>query len=208
MTNEESKQIILSVISIAILIIAFVGVSYAAVNTFLDDKSEINISTGIITLSLENDTNVISFSDSMPVSDSVGKNLTNDGNVYDFSVKTVLSKNTTVNYEISAEKLPVSGVELSNEFIRLYLQKKDNSEYIDTNITANPQPFIPSDVMSFLGSKTGSMILYNGTFSNNTNHSMELTDSFRLRVWVSNDFIIDSISRSFKLKLNVVAKAV
>ena len=40
-----------------------------------------------------------------------------------------------------------------------------------------------------------------------TSHDKEIKDSFRLRMWVAQDTVIDSISRDFNIKLNVVAKA-
>ena len=40
----------------------------------------------------------------------------------------------------------------------------------------------------------------------NTEKFME--DEFKLRMWVSQDAIIDSVSRDFNVKLNVVAKAI
>ena len=87
------------------------------------------------------------------------------------------------------------------------MEKYEDNAYKSTLITQNPQPFIPLENNSFLGSKKGSMILYSGTLSNMTSHDKEIKDSFRLRMWVAQDTVIDSISRDFNIKLNVVAKA-
>ena len=138
----------------------------------------------------------------------VKQKLEGDGNVYDFTVHTNLSSNTTINYEISAEKIDDTQESLTDDSVRLYLQKKTKDGYIDTPITKNPQPFIPLSNISFLGSKKGSMVLYSGTFSNTTEDSQEFSEQFRLRMWVAEDTIIDSVSRGFKIKLNVTAKAV
>lgn len=51
-------------------------------------------------------------------------------------------------------------------------------------------------------------MIYSGTFSNTTNIDRELSQKFRLRMWVSQDTIIDSVSRGFQVKLNVTAKAI
>ena len=206
MIQTESKQILLSIISIAVLIIAFVGVSYATFVTVFEDSQINGISTGTISLKLKNENVALSMENAMPVSDVDGMML-DDNNVYDFEVQSMLSAQTTLNYEIYVEKIKTDKPTLSNSDVRFYLEKYEDNAYKSTLITQNPQPFIPLENNSFLGSKKGSMILYSGTLSNMTSHDKEIKDSFRLRMWVAQDTVIDSISRDFNIKLNVVAKA-
>ncbi len=207
MLKSESKQIILSILGISILIIAFVGISYAAFHTVLSSE-ENSISTGTISLQLSDNSDFISIANAMPMSDEDGKNLTGNGNVYDFSVDTVLSKNTTINYEISLERVQTNTPVLNNENVRIYLQKQENDTFIDTPITVIPQAFTPLIEDSFLGTKKGDMVIYSGTFSNTTSSDRELNEKFRLRIWIANNTIIDSVSRDFQVKLNVTAKAI
>lgn len=206
MIQTESKQILLSIISIAVLIIAFVGVSYATFVTVFEDSQINGISTGTISLKLKNENGALSMENAMPISDADGMML-DDNNVYDFEVQSMLSAQTTLNYEIYVEKIKTDKPTLSNSDVRFYLEKYEDNAYKSTLITQNPQPFIPLENNSFLGSKKGSMILYSGTLSNMTSHDKEIKDSFRLRMWVAQDTVIDSISRDFNIKLNVVAKA-
>ena len=206
MIQTESKQILLSIISIAVLIIAFVGVSYATFVTVFEDSQINGISTGTISLKLKNENGSLSMENAMPVSDADGMML-DDNNVYEFEVQSMLSAQTTLNYEIYVEKIKTDKPTLSNSDVRFYLEKYEDYAYKSTLITHNPQPFIPLENNSFLGSKKGSMILYSGTLSNMTSHDKEIKDSFRLRMWVAQDTVIDSISRDFNIKLNVVAKA-
>ena len=206
MIQTESKQILLSIISIAVLIIAFVGVSYATFVTVFEDSQINGISTGTISLKLKNENGALSMENAMPVSDVDGMML-DDNNVYEFEVQSMLSAQTTLNYEIYVEKIKTDKPTLSNSDVRFYLEKYEDNAYKYTLITQNPQPFIPLENNSFLGSKKGSMILYSGTLSNMTSHDKEIKDSFRLRMWVAQDTVIDSISRDFNIKLNVVAKA-
>lgn len=206
MIQTESKQILLSIISIAVLIIAFVGVSYATFVTVFEDSQINGISTGTISLKLKNENGALSMENAMPVSDVDGMML-DDNNVYEFEVQSMLSAQTTLNYEIYVEKIKTDKPTLSNSDVRFYLEKYEDNAYKSTLITQNPQPFIPLENNSFLGSKKGSMILYSGTLSNMTSHDKEIKDSFRLRMWVAQDTVIDSISRDFNIKLNVVAKA-
>ena len=207
MLKSESKQIILSIIGISILIIAFVGISYAAFHTVLS-SGENSISTGTISLDLSDNSESISISNAMPISDEEGKGLTGNGNVYDFSVHTILSKDTTINYEVSLEKVHLNTPVLDNQNIRVYLQKQEDDTFVDTPITTMPQPFTPLVEDSFIKKKKGDMVIYSGTFSNITDFDRELSKNFRLRIWVAEDTIIDSISRGFQVKLNVTAKAI
>lgn len=208
MIQTESKQIILSIVGISILIIAFVGVSYAAYNSFISDSNSNMISTGTISLSFNNQSKSVSMNSMMPMSDEVGKNLTGDGNVYDFVVRTNLAPHTTLNYEISAEKVKTDTEMLSDDSVKLYLQKYDLNQYVDTPITSIPQYFNALTEDSFLGSKKGTMILYSGTFSNTSDEAKDLSENFRLRMWVDQNTIIDSVSRNFNIKLNVTAKVI
>ncbi len=208
MIQSESKQILLSIITIAVLIIVFVGISYATFVTISKDSRTNTLSTGTILLNLEHKNGALSMENVMPISDERGKLLEGVGNVYDFSVQSNLFPHTTLNYEISMEKLSSSQEMLSNSSVRFYLQKLGASGYEDTTITQNPQPFIPLAKTSFLGSRKGSMVLYSGTLSNTSDNSRDVLDTFRLRMWVAQDTIIDSISRNFNVKLNVTAKAI
>ncbi len=208
MIQVQSKQIILSIIGIAVLIIAFVGISYATFTTVFKDLQVNGISTGTISLNLENQTGALSMKNVMPISDEVGMTLEGENNVYDFTVQASLSAHTTLNYEIYMEKVNSNGEFLSDSSVRFYLQHLGINGYENTSITKTPQPFIPLEEMSFLGSKKGSMILYSGTLSNSSNNNLEVQDKFRLRMWVSQDTIIDSVSRYFNVKLSVTAKAI
>ena len=104
MIQTESKQILLSIISIAVLIIAFVGVSYATFVTVFEDSQINGISTGTISLKLKNENGALSMENAMPVSDVDGMML-DDNNVYEFEVQSMLSAQTTLNYEIYVEKM-------------------------------------------------------------------------------------------------------
>lgn len=207
MQNSLSRQIILSILGIAILIIAVVGISYAVFVTTLTGTKENEITTGTISMSFVEENDGISISNAMPMSNKVGKKLDGAGNTYDFVVSSTIAGITTVNYEIVAEKLPFSDYEsLSDENIRIYLQKKDNDIFVDVPITSVPTSFRADGQVSILGSPAEGMILYKGSFENNTTEKKSFSDYFRLRMWVSDNTILDNIVRKYKLKINVYGK--
>lgn len=203
MIQTESKQIILSIVGISILIIAFVGISYAAFHSSLFSNLSNGISTGTISVSLKENSDVISMSNAMPMTDEKGMSL-NDNNVYVFKVQSNLSPKTTLNYEVSLQKEDSKDM-LDNNLVRFYLEK---FEYKDYQKVLEPKAFIPLEKDSFLGSKKGSMVIYSGTLSNVSDEEKFMEDEFKLRMWVFQDAIIDSVSRDFNVKLNVVAKAI
>ena len=203
MIQTESKQIILSIVGISILIIAFVGISYAAFHSSLFSNLSNGISTGTISVSLKENSDVISMSNAMPMTDEKGMSL-NDNNVYVFKVQSNLSPKTTLNYEVSLQKEDSKNM-LDNNLVRFYLEK---FEYKDYQKVLEPKAFIPLEKDSFLGSKKGSMVIYSGTLSNVSDEEKFMEDEFKLRMWVFQDAIIDSVSRDFNVKLNVVAKAI
>ena len=203
MIQTESKQIILSIVGISILIIAFVGISYAAFHSSLFSNLSNGISTGTISVSLKENSDVISMNNAMPMTDEKGMSL-NDNNVYVFKVQSNLSPKTTLNYEVSLQKEDSKNM-LDNNLVRFYLEK---FEYKDYQKVLEPKAFIPLEKDSFLGSKKGSMVIYSGTLSNVSDEEKFMEDEFKLRMWVFQDAIIDSVSRDFNVKLNVVAKAI
>ena len=207
MQNSLSRQIILSVLGLAILISAVVGISYAVFVTTLTGTKENEITTGTISMSFIEKNDGISITNAVPMSNNVGKKLDGAGNVYDFVVSSTIAGITTVNYEVVAEKIPFVDYEhLSDENIRIYLQKYEDGKYVDVPITSTPSKFISNDQESILGSPAEGMILYEGSFENNTAEKRSFNDYFRLRMWVSDNTILDNIIRKYKLKINVYGK--
>ena len=50
------------------------------------------------------------------------------------------------------------------------------------------------------------MILYRGSFINTEAVKAEFSEKFRLRMWLSDEAVIDDISRTFQIKVNVNGK--
>lgn len=206
MQNSLSRQILLSVFGLAILIIAVLGISYAIFVTTLTGTKENEITTGTIAMSLVESNDGIVMHNSMPMSNAEGMSLLGAGKTYDFVVNSTISGATTVNYEVVAERILDDYVGLPNDEIRLYLEKMENGQYIPTSVTASPKPFMASGEISQLGSPSDGMILYEGAFVNTDAEKKYFSDSFRFRMWVADSSIIDEVSRKFKIRINVYGK--
>ncbi len=198
MIENNSKQVLLSVLGVAILVVAVVGVSFAAF-TYSKAGEKVNtITTGTITMSYSEDTNGINLKDALPMTDEQGKALAGENNVFEFTVSANITGTTTINYAVTATKEPDST--LDDTAVKVYL----------TDITSggDAEVLAPTKV-SGLG-KTASDVsgapndqykLTSGTF--NTTASKK----YRLRMWVADDYSTLTTSGTYKLRVNVYGAA-
>lgn len=189
MDNYLSRKILLSVLAIAIIIIAFVGVSYA-----LSTSDYHLTSNGNISLSIKNKSNNVILSSELNSKSNFDLEiLDKEANVYDFNVSTLISSEELINYWIAIEVVKLDGsLFSSNDNLRVQLEKKINNEYFSTFITKNPKSFV-------VNSDFDSMALYYGTFDNKSTNKIMLTDDFRLHIWLNKDYS----DESFKIILKV-----
>ncbi len=199
--SSNSKQILLSVLGVAILVVAVVGVSFAAFSYSQTGQYENKITTGVISMTYSNPSNGINLTNALPTTDATGKALTGTNNVFDFSVSATISGTATINYAITATTTPATT--LTDSFVKVYLTDRgaDNDE--DTQVL---QPTMVSSLSKTgaseaSGAPSGQYILKTGTFSTTT------TDNYRLRMWVADTFAGTSASETYKLRVNVYGRA-
>lgn len=195
--KNQSKQVLLSVLAVAVLVVAVVGITFAAFTYTKEGTQENTISTGTIAMTYTEDTNGISITDAMPMTDASGKELSGDGNVFDFTVKTTIAGTTTVNYEVAAMKDAAST--LADSEVKLYLEKKSGADY--TQVLA-PTKYTPLTEVSSVGTPAGAMVL------TTSSHTATSTDEYRLRMWVDNDYVVSGTAKTFTVVVSVYAKAV
>ncbi len=234
--EEQSRQILLSVLAVAILVVAVVGVSFAAFTYTGTGKKENTITTGTITMEYTEDGPYISIEDAMPISEAAGKTITDTelngagkvgtgegtpGGVFDFTVKASITGTVTIPYEIGAEKVPVTPVEpsegngnigtvqLDDSAVMLYLVKDESTPGDGEEILA-PTTFdaIPAGEGGDGHALTTEKKLGEGSFNATATHK------YRLRMWIKEDFQMDSLNKDgkvnkgqFKVKVNVYGAA-
>lgn len=201
MENSDSKEILLSIFGIALLVLAITGISYA-VFTFSDmGKKENVISTGRISLSfIESSKNTIHITDALPLSDPVGKV---QKEYFDFSLEAVMQGKSTIYYEIRVKQIEVAdSIEASK--IKFYLEKEKSSSYQEvlkpTNFYITRNSNIHNNSVDL-----SSMLLYNSSFTNNSEKNQNMIDRYRLRIWLDENSSIESVKKNFKFKVNVYA---
>ena len=102
MIRDDSKQVLLSVFGVALLIVAIVGISYAIFVFSAKSRVDNTVRSGGITVEYLEGDSVIDINDALPVSDEVGVKQTKS---FDFQVSSAIRGNTTVFYEVSSLKL-------------------------------------------------------------------------------------------------------
>lgn len=187
---SNNKKKILVILTIFILVLLIVGISYAAYNySFVGKESKLE--SGSVSIKfLESNTNVISLKNSLPEADKVGKR----EDSFDFAVTTKASYNTGLKYNLSVEKLSVSSgyTSLSDSQVKIYLTDNSNNVLVEPTLISN------------LSDK----LLYTKTNSHSSSKT-EIKDMYKLRVWIDQN--VDSSSwtkdSKFEYKFKVGLKS-
>ena len=193
--KERNNKIFVIAIALLIFIVMVIGVSMAAFTYTKEDNNVNTISTGNIYLNYTEGVNGINITNAYPITDDVGKTLTNEDQYFDFSIDSVISGDVVASYEISAEK--ESSSTLNNDDVKLYLEKQVDNSYEEVMA---PKNFTPLKESTDLGTMAGTMLLDSGSLSKNT------TVNYRLRMWVDADTVIDNLEKSFGVRVSVKAK--
>ena len=196
--NKQKFKNILTIGTTFILLIAVIGISYAAFNYSGIGQKLNTITTGAITMNYTESTNIISMSNALPTTDATGKKRLNSGEYFDFTVKSSISGNTDINYEIAAKE--ENGNTFSGQNIKFYLTKvnSDGTEEeamppktYSEDPTGNVYTGRPSDMMSL--------------FVGNLNQRGDTEIKYRLRLWVDEGYNPqnDNGGLIYKVKVNV-----
>lgn len=200
MIRDDSKQVLLSVFGVALLIVAIVGISYAIFVFSSKSRVDNTVRSGGITFEYLEGDSVIDMNDALPVSDEVGVKQTKS---FDFQVSSAIRGNTIVFYEVRAKSLTVDN-KIDNQYVKIYLEKKDGDDF---STVLSPTTFKenPNTSLTNISVDTNTMLLYSGRFSGKKATTTNYSDEFRLKMWLSDKYLIDDVSRSFKIKVLVYA---
>ncbi len=199
----KTKKLISPIAMLLLLMVATIGVTFAAFTFTKQGTVENALETSTIMLTYTEGKTGILLNEAYPMSDETGKMLNGSDNVFDFTVTATLGKSTLIGYEVTAIKIPITDMTLleDNE-VKLYLERAVDPDTTYEEVLA-PTNFIPRDSGTEIGSPIGSMILDSGTFTNEgtTIHH------YRLRLWVDESAEIpNGESRKYGVKINVYAK--
>lgn len=197
--DSNSKSIWLIIICIIILILAVVGVSYAAIFYSKAGEKVNRVTTGTMTMSYSENTNGINLTNAYPMTDDIGRNLNDTNQYFDFTVNATIGGNVIIDYVVTATKEGDST--LPDNAVKLYLT--------NLNSGTESQVLAPTKVSDLqityqntTGAPDGQYVLFNSTFSQTE------ARNYRLRMWVASDYVLPSFSQTYKLRVNVYGSIV
>jgi len=192
MKENSQKKVLLSVLGVAILVVAVIGISFAIYQTTFDSSNSNSIATGTIMVSYTEPTNAINIADALPMSDEDGKALSGSGNTFDFTVSTKATNALTVPYTISLTK--VADSTLTDDDVKVYLTKDGSPVVEPTKISA----------LSAFASRGDSKTLYTTQDVYTTTDEPAKTSNYVLRMWIDQDVAVSGdTSKTYKAKVNV-----
>ena len=198
MKDNNSKHVLLSVLGVAILVVAVVGVSFAAFSYSKTGTKVNTITTGTITMSYSETTNGINLTNALPMTDAVGKALKTENQYFDFTVSANITGTTTINYAITASKEEEST--LPDTAVKVYLTDMDGE--VDSQILAPTKvSALQKTTSDVSGAPNDQYKLTSDTFSASSSHA------YRLRMWVADDYQVTGASATYKLRVNVYGAA-
>ena len=192
---KTKKEVIILVLML-VLIIAVLGVSYAAFR-FTGEGSKLNtITTGSITMSYEESDNTISLNGALPTTDKTGMVRLNEGEYFDFTVSSTITGDVNINYEISAKEVGDGTIDGSN--IKLYLTRLTD-EGTEEQVMSPRVYKEESTSNNFTGRPANEMSLYTSSMSSSE------SNKYRLRMYVDEGYNPqdDGGNLTFSVKINV-----
>ena len=195
---KKRRKEFLMIILVLVLLITVVGISYAAFNYAGTGQKLNTITTGTITMEYVESTNVISMNNALPTTTTTGKKRLNDGEYFDFTVKSSITGNIDINYEIAAKE--ESGNTFSGSNIRYYLTTVDANGK-ETEVMAPRTYYEETSGNGYTGRPADMMSLYTG----NLNQQGTTEVKYRLRLWVDESYNPqnDNGGLVYKVKVNV-----
>ena len=197
MNKEKIKDILTIGISVFMLIVV-IGISYSAFTYSGLGKKENKITTGAITMLYTESSNTITMNNALPTTDNTGKTRKNAGEYFDFTVKSSITGNTDINYEIAAKE--ETGNTFSGNNIKYYLTTVDSNGK-ETEVMAPRTYYEEPSGNVYTGRPADMMSLYTG----NLNQQGDTTINYRLRIWVDENYNPqnDNGGLTYKVKVSV-----
>ena len=196
--NKEKIKDILTIGVSAFILVVVIGISYSAFTYSGIGKKENKITTGAITMLYTESSNTITINNALPTTDNTGKTRKNTGEYFDFTVKSSISGNADINYEIAAKE--ETGNTFSGNNIKYYLTTVDSNGK-ETEVMAPRTYYEEPSGNVYTGRPADMMSLYTG----NLNQQGNTTINYRLRIWVDENYNPqnDNGGLTYKVKVSV-----
>jgi len=201
---------LLSVLGVAILVVAVIGISFAAYSTAF--KSDANtVTTGTIMVSYDESGNAINVTDAMPMTDANGAGQTGTG-VFNFSVSTHADNALTVPYEINLTKveLPCTSTDpktpegcytsMADNQVKALLLKNGTAV---SETTANGTLISALTTTSYT-THSGAKVLHSDSDVYQDENETSITTPYTLKLWIEHSVDYDDVKgKEYHAKVNV-----
>ena len=208
MNENSSKQVLLSVIGIAVLVVAVVGVSFAFFTYSKGGTKNNTLTTGSIFFDFT-EGNRINLTNQFPMADSVGEALTTgDNGALEFTVKGYDTSEKGIAYTVYA--VPGDAVDTKTRF-----KDSEIKLNLEAPAAALSNSYSTSKVVGTAGSLTASgIVLATGKITAKSLATQQ-EDKYTLRMWISDTVTIGATGATYteaqfadlyySLKIKVVA---
>ena len=199
---KDKKKLTITLVLTLVLVITIVGISYAAFTYTGTGKTLNTITTGAISMSYEESSNVISMDKALPTTDATGKKQLKAGEYFDFTVAGNIVGGESINWEIAAEDVTSSTKKIDGSHIKLYLTTV-NSSGVETEVMAPTTYKSLTKANNDTGRPANQMSLATGTTDTS------FSTKYRLRMYVDESYNPqgDGGDLSFSVKVNVYGKS-
>ncbi len=197
---EKKRELIISIVAIVVLVLAIVGVSFAAFNYSRTGEKINTITSGAISMQYTETDNVIQIDKALPTTDATGTVRLKEGEYFDFSVSGTIQGTANINWEIAAEDITTADRKIDGSNIKLYLTEVNDSQ--ETEVMS-PRVYSENDTANeYTGRPAGQMSLYA------TTSSTSFTKNYRLRMYVDENYNPqdDGGDLVFTIRVNVYGK--
>ncbi|MCI8347551.1 MAG: hypothetical protein HFJ12_06385 [Bacilli bacterium] len=183
--KKNIKQVLFSFLAIFILIVAVIGISYAVWSRTFKGEKDNSLTTATVSFNYtESETNHINLTNALPMSDTNGKKLNGDQEVFDFTVTGNYGEKGTVLYDVYVTPYDMT---LSDKYVKIYVtDQHDNPvegydrDEVPTYNTLEDYS-IPSSTKDTFTTK--GKLLYSSELTPERN-----SHDLRVRVWLSSSY--------------------
>ena len=201
--NNKKKTLILSIIGLIGLVIVTIGITYAVFTYTKLGTTDNTVTSGTLKFLYTENTGVktgIQLTNALPISDTQGKALYGDNNVFDFSIEATNTGTETIPYEVTLRKKKTST--LAEENVKVYLTDRTESQ---ESYVLQPKKYSELTKTSVnVGSNIEKTIYKSSVAGGEASYRKD----FRLRMWISDDSNQDDINgKEFTAMVNVYANA-
>ena len=203
MKNNKKKALILSIIGLISLIIVTIGITYAIFTYTKLGTTDNTVTSGTLKFLYTENTGVktgIKLTNALPISDTQGKVLDGDNNVFDFSIEATNTGTEVIPYEVTLRKKDTST--LAEENVKVYLT--DRTETQETSLL---EPTKYSELIQ-TSINVGNEIEKTIYKSSVAGGEVSYRKDFRLRLWIDEQSNQTDINgKEFTAMVNVYANA-